>query len=78
MEKIANERGSDRNRPGWIPAGKIAPRARILREDGHVGPAPAGERPRHPQRNREILRDNTQFAPEGGTPLTVREEQSLD
>jgi hypothetical protein len=72
MEEIANERESE---TGLDSCGKIAARARILREDGHAGPAPAGEGPRHPQRNREILRDNTRFAPEGGTPLTVRGEE---
>jgi len=65
MEEIANERESE---TGLDSCGKIATRARILREDGHAGPAPAGERPRHPQRNREILQDNTRFAPEGENP----------
>jgi len=54
MEEIANEWESE---TGLDSCGKIATRARILREDGHAGPAPAGEGPRHPQRNREILRD---------------------
>jgi len=65
MEEIANERESE---TGLDSCRKIATRARILREDGHAGPAPAGERPRHLQRNREILRDNTRFAPEGENP----------
>ena len=70
--------GTDRNRPGLDSCGTIATRTRILREDGHAGPAPAGERPRHFQRNREIPRDKTRLAPEGGTPLKVRGKQSLD
>jgi len=65
MEEIANERESE---TGLDSCGKIATRARILRENGHAGPAPAGERPCHPQRSREILRDNTRFAPEGENP----------
>jgi len=65
MGEIANERESE---TGLDSCGKIATRTRILRENGHAGPAPAGERPRHPQRSREILRDNTQFAPEGENP----------
>jgi len=65
MKEIANERESE---TGLDSCGKIATRARILREDGHAGPAPAGERPRHPQRNREIMRDNTRFAPKGENP----------
>jgi len=36
-----------------------------------LGWTPAGENPCHLQRKREILRDNTRFALEGGTPLTV-------
>jgi len=69
---IAKRAEPDRNGLGLDSCGKIATRARLLREDSHAGPTPAGGRPRHPQRNREIPRDKIRLASEGGTPLTVQ------